>query len=208
MGFSVETFCDRDENSNTYLISDEASCIIIDPSNNVKILKKYIEGKKLLGVFLTHGHYDHFKVLEDVIRIYNVPVYVHKKALEKLNDPNLSYAKAFGYDKKTIVPLSLIRFVNSGEKIILDKFSIYCMYTPGHTNCMMSYIIDDMMFTGDFIFKNGIGRTDLYSGSMISMMNSINDVKKLKVNYHLFPGHGESSFLFDEIKNNPYLNRN
>ena len=75
MNYQIEVFCDNDLNANTYLLYDDNSCIIIDPANNIKVLSEYIGTKKVLGVLLTHGHYDHFKSLEDLLLQYNTFVY-------------------------------------------------------------------------------------------------------------------------------------
>lgn len=61
---SVEIFCDSKENCNTYLVTKDDYAILIDPANNVKHLNKYLEGKSLVAVLLTHGHYDHLKHLK------------------------------------------------------------------------------------------------------------------------------------------------
>ena len=68
MSYDIEVFNDNDLNANTYLISNETSCIIIDPANNLKILEKYINNKKVLGILITHGHYDHFKCLKELLK--------------------------------------------------------------------------------------------------------------------------------------------
>ena len=66
----IETFCDHFNNANTYLITNDNDAIIIDPANNIKTLKKYIDDKKVVAILLTHGHYDHFKSLRQLIKIY------------------------------------------------------------------------------------------------------------------------------------------
>ena len=68
MQYKIEVFCDNDLNANTYLIYNETSCFIIDPANSVNTLSKYIADKTVLGIFLTHGHYDHFSE-EDIIKV-------------------------------------------------------------------------------------------------------------------------------------------
>lgn len=205
MNYKIEVFCDNDQNANTYLVYNDSSCIIIDPANSPKTLKNYIENRKIEGIFLTHGHYDHFRVLSEVLELSDCNVYMHKNAGKKIQDLKSSYAIFFKTSTLPIIDEKRISFVDDGNLVCVGPFSIKCWYTPGHTNCMMSYIIDDNLFSGDFLFKDSIGRTDLDTGSVIRMMQSLKMLKTLKVNYNVYPGHGESTTLNDELKYNHYL---
>lgn len=205
MTYKIEVFCDNDLNANTYLIYNDTSCIIIDPANNNQVLTRYIDNRKVLGVFLTHGHYDHFKSLKDFMERYDTFVYMHKFAYLKLDDIESSYAKMFNYPYPTIIDEDKIKFVTDGTSILLDEFIIKCWYTPGHTDCMMSYIIDNNLFSGDFIFKGSIGRTDLLTADKTKMYKMIEELKKRKTNYTIYPGHEGLTTLEDEKKNNIYL---
>ncbi len=77
MNYQIETFCDNLQNANTYLVYTCDSCVIVDPANNLKVLQKYIENRKIEGVLLTHGHYDHFKMLKDLSKEKLVIVVTH-----------------------------------------------------------------------------------------------------------------------------------
>ena len=88
----------------------------------------------------------------------------------------------------------------------IDIFDFEVIYTPGHTNDSVSYYFykENIMFTGDFIFKKSIGRWDL-GGNEIDMKESINKVKKYKNDIKIYPGHGESTLLLFEKENNIYF---
>lgn len=208
MQYNIEVFCDNDLNANTYLIYNETSCFCIDPANNVNILSKYIGDRTLLGIFLTHGHYDHFRSLDKLIEKYDCLVYLHKNAFNKLSNVKSSYALMFGCYKPLELSTDKVVFVKDNDKINLDEFMITCWYTPGHTDCMMSYILDDNLFSGDFIFKGSIGRCDLETSDKKKMYNSLNNLKLRKVNYHIYPGHDTSTTLEEEKKENIYLDDN
>ena len=205
MEYSIEVFCDNSNNSNTYLIYNDNSCFVIDPSNNVKVLTKYIGDKKLLGIMVTHGHYDHFKSIKKLLELFPTTVYMHKEAYAKMENPKLSYASAFGYPYPTLIDILQLHFVKNDEVIVLGDFVIKCWYTPGHTDCSMSYLLDNNMFSGDFIFRRSIGRCDLATGNNIRMANSLNELKRRKENFIIYPGHDDSTTLEDERKNNYYL---
>lgn len=88
----------------------------------------------------------------------------------------------------------------------IDDFKFEVIYTKGHTADSISYLFDNVMFVGDFIFKNSIGRTDLETGDYNEMLKSIEKIKKYDRNITLFPGHYDSTTLVMEINNNPFLN--
>lgn len=207
MKYKILSFNDYVQNANTYLVFSDTSCIVIDPANNVKYLSKYIGKRKLKGIFLTHGHYDHFIKLEELLSKYDSTVYMHKNCLEKLKNPDLSYASVFGHLEPTILDQTKIKEVKNNEIIDLDFIKVLCWYTPGHTDCSMSYQIDDNLFCGDFVFFRSIGRTDLLTGSTLQMKKSIAELINKKRNFILYPGHNEITNLYDEIKYNDYLKK-
>ena len=88
----------------------------------------------------------------------------------------------------------------------IGKFKFDVIYTKGHTSDSITFYFKETkdMFTGDFLFKNAIGRTDLKTGNDIEMQKSIEKIKKYP-NVKIYPGHGETTTLEEEIKNNPYL---
>lgn len=201
----IETFCDHFNNANTYLITNDRYAIIIDPANNIKTLERFIGEKQVLGIFLTHGHYDHFRSLRELLKKYDVSIYLHKEAYKKINDINNSFAYAFGCNELSFIGEEKCIFVNDSDLIKLDKFEIKVKYLPGHTNCSVAYIIENNMFVGDVVFKNSIGRTDLPTGKSIAMMESINYFKKLKTNFNIYPGHDEETCVNELFKINPYF---
>ena len=89
----------------------------------------------------------------------------------------------------------------------IENFSFDVIYTFGHTSDSVTYYFKEekIMFTGDFIFKNSIGRTDL-GGNSNDMKNSINKIKKYSDNIKIYPGHGDTTSLIDEKANNVYFN--
>ena len=207
--------------SNCYVINfkngdDEIISIIIDPSVYYKKIIKYIKGK-IKAIILTHGHYDHFSQLESFINgvTYDIDVYFHKNAFDKLQDSYKNCSYLFGYNFTIDVNKLKYQFVS--DKIIInypngEKEELDVIYTPGHTDCSITIKYDYYLFTGDFIFKNSIGRTDLYSGDFYQEMNSLKYLKSLIKydsieDYYIYPGHDAFTTLKDELKNNFYLSK-
>lgn len=201
----IEVLQDNYNFANTYLVYNETNAIIIDPACDIKYLKKHIKDKKILAIFLTHGHFDHFKKLEDTINEFNVKCYLHKNAYEKIMNIETSYANMFGCFAVPNVKKEDFIFVNDGQSILLENIKIKTIFTPGHTNCSVVYIIDDLMFSGDTLFNMSVGRTDLATGNSVVQMNTLNMLKKMKIDYKIYPGHENSTTLFYEQKYNPYM---
>lgn len=201
----VETFCDSPNNANTYLIASDKYAIVIDPANSIKTLRNFIGDKKLCGILLTHGHYDHFKSLEELMNQYEVNCWLHPSAILKLKDLTMSCAKFFYIDKMPNLDEQKLTKLKDNQDLALGDISIKVFYTPGHTNCSITYLIGDALFTGDTLFKQSVGRTDLPTGSLMTLNNSLNRLKSFKKDYLVYPGHDQSTSLFEEIKKNPYL---
>lgn len=205
MELKIESFCDEGINSNTYLIYSDNECIIIDPSNNLKTLKKYIENRKVLGIFITHGHFDHFKKVEELLCEYDTTVYMHKNAYKKMSDINSSCAVMFNHRVPTFIDLSKIVFIDDNKQIVLNDFIIKCLYLPGHSNCSIGYLIDNNLFIGDVLFLSTIGRYDLPTGNFIILRQTLDKIKKLDKNLMIYPGHDFSFKLEYALKFNDYL---
>lgn len=205
MNLFVETFCDSGYLANSYLVYNDNYCILIDPANNIKTLKQFIGNRKLLGVFLTHGHYDHFVRVVDLLKEFDCFVYMHKNAYKKILDNNLSCATFFGCFKQFVLEETRVVFIDEGINIDLEGIKIKVFYHPGHTNCSLSYKIENMLFCGDVLFSNSIGRSDLPTGNVVVLNNTLSRIKKMEHTLTLYPGHDECFSLSDALKHNPYL---
>lgn len=203
----IETLCEK--MSNTYLISNGKELIIIDPSIECRTIKqiinKYYENQKVAAILLTHGHYDHFTTLKEMIKEFNVPLYISKNDYSKINDLNLSCASLFGIRKIDEFNDETI-FLTEG-KMQISTFNLKIIFTPGHTNGSVSIIIEDSIFTGDTLFLDGVGRTDLPTGSEKLLHTSLHKLMSLKENYQVYPGHGEKTTINQEKNCNYYYQR-
>lgn len=208
MAAIIKTFCDDYDNCNTYLYIKNETAIIIDPANDVKQILKSAENVKIVGIFITHGHYDHFKNLSEIMSKTDCPVYLSKKAYEKLFNKDTSCASYFTnnfvceYDEKRFA------FVSDGQKIMVaNDFEVLIWQTKGHTDCGICLFIDDNIFTGDTLFCKGVGRSNLPTSNTIQLIASIKRLMDLKKDYNVYPGHDKMTTIFDEQKNNPFYNR-
>lgn len=207
MKYSVEAFCDNPQNAITYLVYNEKSCIIIDPANSLIKIKEYIKDLKVEAILLTHGHYDHFKDLPLYLKEFNTKVYMHKNAYNKLTDNLGSCANFFTTEKLEIIPLEKVAFVNDNTVLTFNDFTIKCIFTPGHTNCSITYLFDNDLFVGDLLFSNSVGRWDLPTGNIITLMESLKKIKVLNPKLIVHSGHDDTFELNYALKHNYYLNK-
>lgn len=203
----IITICDSFENGNTYIVGNEQEVVVIDPANKLSSITSAIKSRKVLGVFLTHAHYDHFKTLDSFLKKYNVNLYIHKNGVNKLTDINSSCAFFFSVTSLNNVNAENIIYIKDNDVINLNNIVIKVITTPGHTNCSVVYQIEDSMFTGDTLFNDGVGRTDLPTSNTVQLINSL---KKLLDNNNqkiIYPGHGNPSTLEEERKYNDFYRR-
>jgi glyoxylase-like metal-dependent hydrolase (beta-lactamase superfamily II) len=187
-----------DENSIILICNKTKKAALIDPSNEKGIIQK-IEETKLIPkkILLTHGHYDHILAVNSLKYRYNIPVVCHKDEVEYLKDPMKNLSKNI-----SITPDMII---SNNEEIQIGELKIRTIHTPGHTKGSVSYYLTNLLISGDTLFKESIGRTDLYGGSLQSILNSIKILISLPEETIVIPGHGENTTIKHERKNNPFV---
>lgn len=161
-----------DYQTNCYILSIENDCLVIDPGSEDERIKKCISNKNILAILLTHRHFDHIGALDSVSKNGKIKIYEYNNVEEK--------------------------------EYKIGPFNFKVIYTSGHTNDSVTYYFENekMMFTGDFIFENSIGRTDLPTGNYSDMLKSIEMIKTYDDDIIIYPGHGNSTKLGIEKINN------
>lgn len=149
-------------------------------------------------MLITHAHDDHVDLIGD----FEVPVYIHADDAHLLfEDKYNGYApKAHPYKRKNLD----FKYVKDGDRISFADQFIEVIHTPGHTKGSVCYLYDDQLYTGDILFKESVGRHDLYSGSLVELRKSVLALGKLPGNTKIYPGHDESSTMRYEQKHNPF----
>tara|TARA_B100000579_G_scaffold434906_1_gene456870 strand:- start:538 stop:1230 length:693 start_codon:yes stop_codon:yes gene_type:complete len=184
---------DHTSSTYTYLISSGKGreALIIDPviehtNEYIKVLEKL--DLKLVKVIDTHIHADHISGLNELNKRTNCTRVMGEKS------------------KSEVIDLK----IKDNEKIKIENIELKAMYTPGHTDCSYSYLMNDMVFTGDTLLINGTGRTDFQNGSSEDAYDSLfNNLLKLPINTLVYPAHDyngkKSSTIENEKNNNPRL---
>lgn len=185
--------------SNCYLFGDEATkeIFVIDPGGDYREIKSVIDknGMKPKAVINTHGHGDHIGANNE----FGIPVWIHRLDADFLMDPSKNLSGAFGFLLKT---KTASRLVEDGDILNIGKYSLEVIHTPGHTPGSICLKAESVIFTGDTLFCEGIGRTDFAYGSEEDIMDSIKEkLFTLKDNYVIYPGHGPDSTIGHEKRN-------
>lgn len=194
--------------SNTYVLGKKgAGCIVFDLGSNSNDIIDFVKKnfKEVHAIMLTHGHLDHIRGVNNFLKSFpKTPVYIHKDDYEMLVDDKFNKA-IFNEDIPEIDYDPIL--VEDNQIVDFGDFKIKVIHTPFHTKGSVCYlsIEDNAIFTGDTLFKQGIGRYD-FSNSVPNMIQS-SLIKLSKLNELLvcYPGHGLITSLKQEMENNPYF---
>ena len=192
--------------ANTYVVSDEnGDAIIIDPSMDNDRIGDYIVKHSLTpkAILLTHGHFDHIRGVKRLVKRFSIPLYLHYEEKDFLIDP---YLNCSDFEKEMVVDCEPI-VVTEGEELHLLNDTIKVFHTPFHTQGSVCYyfINNNLLFTGDTLFKMSIGRSDLPTGDSRLIKSSLSKLKTLPKETKIYPGHGPNSTLGFELMLNNFF---
>ena len=185
--------------TNTYLLVADNEVVIIDPVSKAERIQAQIsQHEKVIGILLTHGHFDHIGAVDELVELYQCPVYLHYEDYELTQDPQKNYSQT-----KKIKLKSKLSFYE--HTLNLGQYVFIIHHTPGHTPGSVCIELNDALFTGDTLFKQSVGRTDLYRGSAQDLKQSLRTLAKMDPLLKIYPGHEDETSIAEELKNNPYL---
>ena len=193
-GLSVETIVTGDWKENCYVITDRASgdVAIIDPGDDFDLIspKVTVPGTQVRHILITHGHYDHVGAVVALSEDTGVPCSIHENDLALLRRAPL-YALAL--IKKQILAPQLITPFAGTQAFPIGDFAINAWPTPGHTAGSVCFQISGCVFTGDTLFREKTGRTDVPGGSRDDLAGSMGFLMShLEDDTLILPGHGQS----------------
>lgn len=196
---------DTNHITNSYIVVDESSkqAVLFDPADKIEDIKKAIEklGIELKICIITHAHADHIGALEDIIKTYEgIKVYIHELEVNSINNKFLNEEETVGIIVNP-VEISKVNKLKDGDKIMLGKILLATIHTPGHTEGSSSFYEEtsNSLFSGDTIFENTYGRTDLKTGNSQDMKQSLEKLFDRFEYIDTFSGHGEP-FKLEDVK--------
>lgn len=196
--------------TNCYLITDidTGKMAVVDPGDKSDKLINKINSEKgnLEYVLLTHGHYDHIGFAKQLADMFSAKIVIGREEADFLQQGMLNLYH-FHPELKKIEPFYADILLNDEDEFTLGNSNIRYIHTPGHTKGGGCYIIDNDIYSGDTVFCESYGRTDLPTGNNTQMANSLKKIKDLQGDFNIYPGHGSSSTLEHERKYNPLMSR-
>ncbi len=192
---------------NTYIINEKRAAYIIDPGSNFSEIAEYLNKKDfiVLGILLTHCHFDHLLSVNKIMKEYKTKVFIHEKEKACLFDPHLNLS-GFATKKIIIEDSAAVTSFNEKTKFIIGDESIKVIETPGHSSGSVCFKYKNSLFSGDTLFKGTIGRTDLPTSNTLDIQKSILKI----INFcndktTVYPGHGSATTIKTEKATNPFV---
>ena len=180
-----------------YLIGDHAckELAVIDPAWDIAAIRKIASehGFTITSALITHGHPDHINAVEDLLQQENAKVYMHKDEVPWIE----------GWKETAIA-------TGHGDAINIGQYTVQVIHTPGHTEGSQCFLLGDKMLSGDTLFIDGCGRTDLPGGNAEKLYYTFTDIiKNLPADIMIYPGHDyahdKCQRLSQQLQTNPYL---
>lgn len=193
---------------NGYVLEKEGTVIIIDPGTDDPRFFEVIERfGSLTAILLTHAHFDHIGGIDALRDRYPVPVYIHEAERSWLSDEEKNGAAKFHLPHASMRPAER---TYQGSSLTIESFTFTVHHTPGHSPGSVTLYLQEerVAFCGDLIFKQSVGRTDLFGGDQATLLGSIDRMRQLlPAETVLYSGHGPKTTLASEIRSNPFFER-
>lgn len=161
---------------NCYILKKDGKCLVIDPGDDYPLIKEKIGDDKVIGVLITHSHFDHVGALRNFLSKRSIKIF-KKSMVEEEKEIEIG-------------PFKFIPYYTPGHA--KDSVTYY-------------FKDDNALFVGDFIFKGSIGRCDLPGGSLDDMKKSLKILNNFSSDTNIYPGHGDFTTIGEELKNNKYI---
>lgn len=184
--------------TNCYILEDDKKIAVIDPGDEAgRILSVLREMDSQVDyILLTHGHYDHTTAVPELHEaLPDAKIYIHKA------DANGTGSRIFPLAGQ----VKDLLFYDEGDALPLGALTVEVLHTPGHSKGSVTLKVRDVLFTGDTLFAGDCGRTDLPGGSYEEILASLGRLGRLEGNFHVCPGHEQTSTMDREREINRYL---
>ena len=211
----IQTFEVNPLHENCYVINDETKeCVIIDcgalteTEQNAVIVYINEEGLKPVHNLGTHGHLDHHFGDAAILSAFNLQPEVAEGDKVLMQHPREAALQMLGMDLNIDLPAGNLKLTEN-EEVKFGSHTFKIIRTPGHSPGSVSFYCaeENVLFTGDTLFKGSIGRTDFPGGSMFQIISSLRELAQLPDKTIVYPGHGPQTSIGFELAHNPYMDR-
>lgn len=194
--------------TNCYFVYEEGGkdALVFDPADKGDYIYNGLRDKGfcVAAILLTHGHFDHIWGVEALKELSGAKVYAFEEEKEVCENPSVNVSKGAG----RACAITADFYLKDGEEISVSGIRCKLIATPGHTKGSCCYYFEDdkILISGDTLFQESVGRTDLPTGSMGTLVRSVRDrLLSLPEDVKVYPGHGESTTIGYEKKYNPFI---
>lgn len=194
---------------NNHLVVDEVTreAALIDAGGDFEVVKKIADENKVKIKYIlnTHGHMDHIAGDYDLQSKLGIKVLMHQddEFLIKMMKQHLMMYGMPMYEQP-----SIDEYVKDGQEINVGELIFKVIHTPGHSPGSVCYLVNDALFSGDTMFQDSVGRTDLPGGSFNSLEKSVKEkIFILDDNITVYPGHGPATSIKHEKRHNPFFGK-
>ncbi len=194
--------------TNCYILQSRGQAIIVDAGGEPERILRFIEDIKVTPTLIiaTHTHFDHVLGVEDVRKAVKTRFVIHPEDLPVLKSMQNRVRQFMGFEVPP--PPRVDGYVKDGEVLKVGDETVHVLHTPGHSPGSISLAGDSYVLTGDALFNQSIGRTDLPGGDLKTLLHSIKEkLFKLDEETIVYPGHGPETTIGDEKLANPFVGK-
>lgn len=191
--------------TNCYLVGDtQGRAAVIDPGDEAERILKTLEenGWTCESILLTHVHFDHIGALKELRNATGAAVYCHRDEEAALTDGVRNLSALFGVPLDTVTQ---VKTLEEGDTVTVGELEFHVLHTPGHTAGSCCYLAEDVLFSGDTLFCESVGRIDFPGGDSTAMRRSLERLLTLEGVRAVYPGHNEPTTIDHERQYNPYV---
>ncbi len=194
--------------TNCYILQSDSTALVVDPGDEPERILRFLTdiSVKPGGIIATHTHFDHVLGVDSIRDKFEIPFLIHHDDLSMLESMQSRVHQILGFSVPP--PPKVDRFLKDGESIAFGEDRVKVIHTPGHSPGSISLAGQGFVLTGDALFNQSIGRTDLPGGDLDTLLRSITKrLFTLDDDTIVYPGHGQETSIGDEKQANPFVGR-
>jgi glyoxylase-like metal-dependent hydrolase (beta-lactamase superfamily II) len=195
--------------TNCYVLRSQQEVVVVDPGDEGERILRFLNdlGVKPRRIVATHAHFDHVLAVDTIRDKLKAPFLIHRGDLPILESMQSRVRQVTGFQVPP--PPKVDDFLKDGDTVPLGRETVKVLHTPGHSPGSISLYVDRHVLTGDALFNQSIGRTDLPGGDLRTLVHSIREkLFKLDDETIVYPGHGPETTVGDEKLANPFVGKN